>query len=61
VRRDPLQQVGQADNEEWRQRNEKSVAIGRNACPIRIKGNKKIESHHCCEKRDSDIGQTKHK
>ena len=36
----PFEEVGQPENEEWRHLNEKAVAIGGNAGPIWIAGNK---------------------
>jgi len=48
--RGTIEKYGEAENEEWRERNEKAVAVGGDACPIGVTGNEKIESEKSGEK-----------
>ena len=52
-----IKEYAKAENEESCERNEKAIAVGRDARPIGIDGNEKIEGHHASEKRDPDLGQ----
>lgn len=46
-----VKENGEAENEKWSERNEKAVAVGRDAGPIGVTGNEKVKSEKAGEQR----------
>src|SRR5260370_5052272 len=48
--RGAVEENGEDENEERRQRNEKAVAVRRNSRPVRVRSNEKVKGNECGEK-----------
>ena len=49
-----IEKNGEAENKKWCEGNEKAIAIGRDAGPVRVTGDEKIKSEECGEQRRAD-------
>src|SRR3989442_1410711 len=49
VLRGAVEENAEAENEERRQRNEKTVAVRRNSRPVRVTSNEKVKGEECGE------------
>src|SRR5256885_5856600 len=54
---DALQKNGEADHEENGERNEKTIAKGRDAGPVRIRGDEIVEGENGADDRPADAGR----
>ena len=45
---------GETENKKWSERNEKAIAIGRDAGPIRVTRDEKVKGHEGSEERGAD-------
>ena len=51
-----IEEDGETENEKWSERNEKAVAVGRDASPIGVTGDEKVKGKECGEQRSADEG-----
>jgi len=54
--RGAIEKNGEAENEKWSKRNEKAIAVGRDAVPIGVTGDEKIKSEEAGKERSADEG-----
>src|SRR6266550_3813018 len=49
-----IEENGETENEKWSERNEKAIAVGRDASPIRVTGDENVKGEEGGEGRSSD-------
>ncbi len=49
-----IEENGETENEKWSERNEKAIAVGRDASPIRVTGDENVKDEEGGKERSSD-------